>query len=364
MRLLVTGSNGFIGSVLTPLLLDSGHDVVGLDSFYYEDCTLGEDETFIPSIRKDIRDVTSQDLRGFEGIIHLSALCNDPLGDLNPRWTGEINHEASVHLAVLAKQAGIKRFLFSSSCSMYGASGNEMVSEESPLHPLTPYAISKVKTEKDISRMADRTFSPVFLRNATVYGVSPRWRADLVLNNLVAWAFTTGKVRLLSDGTAWRPLIHVEDLSRIFTRLLDAPCEAVHNQAFNVGASQENYQVRQLAELVQEIVPGCSLEYQEGAGRDPRNYTVEFNKLRNVLPDWEPAWNARRGAEELYQALRENRLSFEEFQGRRFSRIQQVQYLLKNNLLDETLRWRNETCREQLQFNRAPAASSRCYLRP
>ncbi|MGH7349472.1 MAG: NAD-dependent epimerase/dehydratase family protein, partial [Candidatus Rokuibacteriota bacterium] len=278
MRVLVTGHNGYIGSVMVPILQAAGHEVVGLDSFFFEDCSLLQEDHRVPALRKDLRDVRPWDLDGFGAVAHLAALCNDPLGDLHPEWTYDINHKASVQLASMARAAGVARFLHASSCSMYGAAGgDDLLSEEAPLRPLTPYAISKVRTEEDVSKLADRSFSPVFMRNATAYGLSPRLRADVVLNNLVCWAHTTGRIRIMSDGTPWRPIVHVQDIARAFAAALSAPREAIHNQAFNVGANGENYQVRELAEIVRDTVPGCAVEYADGAGPDPRSYRVNFS---------------------------------------------------------------------------------------
>jgi len=338
MRVLVTGHNGYIGSVMVPVLQAAGHEVLGLDTFFYEDCTFGEDFHRVPALRKDVRDVTLADLQGFDAIVHLAALSNDPLGDLKPEWTYDINHAASVRLAKLAKEAGVQRFLYASSCSMYGAAGEELVTEEAPLSPLTAYAVSKVRTEKDLSKLADESFSPVFMRNATAYGVSPRLRADLVLNNLVCWAHTTGKVRILSDGTPWRPIVHVEDIANAFAAALVAPREAIHNQAFNVGVNGENYQIRDLAEIVQETVPGCSVEYAGQGEPDQRSYRVDFSKLARTL-DFKPRWNARLGAQELYLALRRIGLSVEDFQGQKYIRLKRLKYLLDAGYLDGTLRW-------------------------
>lgn len=340
MRVLVTGHNGYIGSVMVGVLQSAGHEVLGLDSYFFEDCGNGRDNE-IPAIRKDVRDVAPDDLDRVEAVIHLAALCNDPLGDLNPDWTYDINHAASCRLAQLSREAGVQRFLYASSCSMYGEAGEELVTEDALLHPLTPYAISKVRTEEDVSKLADADFSPVFMRNATAYGMSPRLRADVVLNNLICWAHTTGKVRIMSDGTPWRPIVHIEDIARACVAILGAPRAAIHNQAFNVGANNENYQVRELAEIVQQTVPGCEVEYASDGGPDPRSYRVSFDKLARALPGFNPAWNARRGAQELYEAVKQAELTLDQFQGRKFIRLAQLKYLLDEGLLDSTLRWRH-----------------------
>lgn len=340
MRVLVTGHNGYIGSVMVPILQAAGHEVVGLDSFFFEDCGLPGEDHHVPALRKDIRDVLPSDLEGFDAVAHLAALCNDPLGDLHPEWTYDINHKASVQLATMACAAGASRFLYASSCSMYGAAGgDEVLTEEAPLRPLTSYAISKVRTEEDVSKLADRSFSPVFMRNATAYGLSPRLRADVVLNNLVCWAHTTGRVRIMSDGTPWRPIVHVQDIARAFAAVLAAPRETIHNQAFNVGANGENYQVRELAEIVQNTVPGCTVEYAEEAGPDPRSYRVDFNKLSRAFPDFKPQWNASFGAKDLYAALQEANVTLADFHGRKYIRLSQIKHLLGRQLLDDTLRW-------------------------
>jgi nucleoside-diphosphate-sugar epimerase len=341
MRVLVTGHNGYLGSVMVPVLQAAGHEVVGLDSFFFEDCSIGmgEDEQ-IPALRKDIRDVRVSDLHRFDAIAHLAALCNDPLGDLHPELTHDINHKASVQLARMAREAGVRRFLYSSSCSMYGAAGNDdLLTEEAPLRPLTPYAVSKVRTEEDVSKLADASFSPVFMRNATAYGLSPRLRADVVLNNLVCWAHTTGRIRIMSDGTPWRPIVHVHDISQAFVAALAAPREVIHNQAFNVGASGENYQVRELAEIVRATVPGCTVEYAAEAGPDPRSYRVDFSKLSREFPDFKPQWNASFGAKDLYAALQEAHVTLADFQGRKYIRLSQIKQLLGEGLLDDSLRW-------------------------
>jgi nucleoside-diphosphate-sugar epimerase len=339
MRILVTGHRGYIGTAMVPMLQAAGHEVVGLDSDLFAQCTFGDAIQPVPSFRKDIRDVQPSDLEGFEAVVHLAGLSNDPLGDLNPELTDEINHLASVRLAQLSKAAGVSRFLFSSSCSVYGAAGENLVGEEAAFCPVTPYGISKVRTEEGLAKLADASFSPIFLRNATAYGVSARLRFDLVLNNLVAWAYTTGKVHIKSDGTPWRPIVHIEDLSRAFISALHAPRRLVHNQAFNVGITEENYRVRELAEIVKETVPGCQIEYAKDAGPDKRCYRVDFGKLARTLPEFKPQWNARRGAKQLHQACQKFGLRLEEFEGPRYRRIDHIKMLLQTGRLDNTLRW-------------------------
>jgi nucleoside-diphosphate-sugar epimerase len=342
MKVLVTGHLGYIGTVLIPMLLKHGHTVVGMDSDLYMRSNFGISPEDVPNIKKDIRDAEKSDLDGFETVIHLAGLSNDPLGDLNPKLTYEINHHASVRLAELSKEVGISRFLFSSSCSTYGASGDDFITEEAEFHPVTPYGESKVLVEKDISHLADENFSPTFLRNATAFGVSPRLRFDLVLNNLTAWAFTTGQVYLKSDGTPWRPIVHIADISSAFIAVLHAPRELIHNQAFNVGRTDENFRVKELAEIVKETVPGCDLQLADGAGPDKRNYRVDCNKIVNTLPEFEPQWTAKRGAQELYQAYKQNGLELSEFEGPRYRRVDHIRMLIEQGLLDMRLRWTNQ----------------------
>lgn len=320
------------------MLLRAGHEPTGLDSNIFERCTFGDGLREIPSIRKDVRDVAATDVEGFDAILHLAGLSNDPLGDLNPELTYEINHLASVRLAKLAKEAGVKRFIFSSSCSNYGAGGEDLLTEESAFNPVTPYGESKVRVEQDVAKLADANFCPTFLRNATAFGVSPRLRFDLVLNNLVAWAYSTGRVLIKSDGTPWRPIVHIEDISRAFLAVLEAPEHLVYNEAFNVGRNEDNYRVRELAEIVKETVPGTEIEYAEGAGPDKRCYRVDCGKIRRVLPAFQPVWDARKGAQELYETYRRIGLTVDEFEGIRYKRIAHIRALLADGVLDETLR--------------------------
>jgi nucleoside-diphosphate-sugar epimerase len=323
---------------MTGVLAGAGHDVTGLDTFLYDGCDFGPDHQSYPVLRKDIRDVEPVDLRGFDAVIHLAALSNDPLGCLDESCTLDINHLGSVNLARAAKAAGVPRYLFASSCSLYGAAGDTILDESASFNPITAYGTSKVLVERDVSKLADDTFSPVFLRNATAYGASPRLRADIVVNNLVGVAHTTGEVLIQSDGTPWRPLVHVQDISRAFLAVLEAPRDAIHNQAFNVGSSQENYQIRDVADIVKEIVPGCSVTYMEGGGPDPRCYRVNCDKLTRHIPGFRTEWTVRRGAEELYSSFVRNGLTTEMFG--RYVRLKRIQELLAAGELDATLRAR------------------------
>jgi nucleoside-diphosphate-sugar epimerase len=340
MKVLVTGHHGYIGSITAPLLRDGGHDVTGLDTLFYEGCDLLDGDAEIPALKLDLRDVEAKDLAGFDAVVHLAALSNDPLGDLSEDLTREINFAATLGLAQRAKQAGVRRFVFSSSCSMYGASSqDELVDEEAPLRPLTAYAESKVRAEEALLELSDEDFCPVFMRNATAYGVSPRLRVDIVLNNLVGWAHTTGEVRILSDGTPWRPLVHIEDISRATLAIVEAPADAVRGQAFNIGGSAENYQVSDLAEIVRDAVGECSIEYAGSGDPDPRSYRVDFGKFARAFPDLELSWTANRGAEELVAAYRDAGLTLAEFEGDRYIRLKRLKLLLEDGSLSPELRW-------------------------
>ncbi len=343
MRVLVTGHKGYIGSIMVPMLQAKGYDVIGLDSDLFDGCVFGDESICnvvpsIPYLKKDIRDVEVSDLEGIDFVVHLCALSNDPLGNFNPDITYEINYEGSLKLAQLAKKAGVQRLVFSSSCSVYGASENGAVNETSKLNPVTPYGLSKIRAEKAISALADSQFSPVFMRSATAYGVSPMLRFDLVLNNLVAWAYTSKIILLKSAGTAWRPIVHIEDISRAFIAALNAPREIVHNQVFNVGRTEENYIVREIAEIVRETVPNSQIEYAKDAEPDARSYRVDFSKIASALPDFKPEWTARMGAKQLYEAYVKAGIVLEDFEGPRYRRITHLENSVSNGHLDKALR--------------------------
>ncbi len=340
MRVLVTGHEGYIGSVLTTRLLAEGIAVAGLDSGLFAGCDFGPPPPKVPAVRRDLRDVSAADLEGFEAVIHLAAISNDPLGNLNPACTYAINHAASVALARKAKQAGVRRFLYSSSCSVYGAaSPDDVLGESAAFSPVTPYAESKVWVERDVAPLASDGFSPVFLRNATVYGVSPRLRGDLVVNNLVGWAHATGRVLLKSDGSPWRPLVHVDDVASAFLAVLRAPIERVHGEAFNVGRSGENYRIAEIAALVSQAIAGSRIETEADAGPDPRCYRVDFSKIERRLPEFQPRWTVKTGVDELAAAYRTHGLTTADLEGSRFLRIRRIQEQLAAGRLDADLRW-------------------------
>lgn len=339
VRVLVTGHEGYIGAVLVPMLQAAGHDVVGLDTGYYAGCDFGPAPDPIPTIDRDIRDVVPGDLDGIDAVMHLAAISNDPVGHLNPETTYAINARASVGLAQAAKAAGVGRFLFSSSCSLYGAAGNAPVDEQSEFNPVTPYGHSKILAEQGIHALADASFSPVSLRNATAFGVSSRLRGDVVINNLVGWAHATGEVRLQSDGRQWRPLVHVQDIGTAFIAILEADRDAVHDQAFNVGSDGANLQIRTVAELVQEAVPGSRVTFAEGAGSDARDYRVDFRKLHQRVPAAAPTWSIKAGIRELAEAYTRLGLTIEDLSGPRFTRLARINELKATGRLDDDLRW-------------------------
>jgi nucleoside-diphosphate-sugar epimerase len=339
MNVLLTGHKGYIGAVTAPILLAAGHKLTGIDSDLFAGCDFESGPPEIRELRKDIRDVSRKDLEGFDAVVHLAALSNDPLGNLNPQVTYDVNHRASVRLAELAQEAGVRRFVFSSSCSIYGAAGDTLLDESARLNPVTAYAESKVRVERDVSQLADDRFSPVYLRNATAYGVSPRLRLDVVLNDLVASALTTGRVYVKSDGTPWRPIVHIRDISAAILCVLEAPVDAIHNQAFNVGQTEENYRVSELAEIVAETVPGCRIEYASGGGPDKRCYRVNCEKIRRLVPTFLPQWTARKGALELYEAYRAAALGTSGFDCARYFRVSHLKGLIDARRLDASLRW-------------------------
>ncbi|MFE9649185.1 NAD-dependent epimerase/dehydratase family protein [Streptomyces sp. NPDC006365] len=343
MRVLLTGHQGYLGTVMAPVLAAAGHEVVGLDAGLFADCVLGPPPADPPGQRVDLRDVTAEHVAGVDAVIHLAALSNDPLGSLAPDLTYDINHHASVRLARLARDAGVRRFLYASTCSVYGAAGDpdlsNLVSEEAPLRPVTPYAESKVRVEDDLHALADGDFTPVFMRNATAFGYSPRLRADIVLNNLVGHALLSGEVRVLSDGTPWRPLVHAADIARAFAAALTAPREAVHDRAFNIGSEINNVTVAEIAEQVAEAVSGSKVVITGENGADPRSYRVDFSRFRAAVPGFDCEWTVKQGALELADAYRKHGLTLEDFE-RRFTRLAVLRAASDSGTVDDTLRWR------------------------
>jgi len=340
MKVLVTGNKGYIGTVLCKKLLDEGFEVIGLDAGFYDGCNFFKESFAIKQITKDVRNVVKDDLLGADAIIHLAALSNDPMGALNPRLTFDINYLASLNLAKLAKELKVGRFIFSSSCSVYGVAGDEKINEDGKLGPVTEYARSKVESEREIARLADGSFSPVFLRNATVYGVSPMLRVDLVVNNLVGWAFTTGKIRIMSDGMPWRPLIHIQDICQAFIAVLKAPRDLIHNQVFNVGQNSQNYRVKDIVETIERAMPEASIEYTGEHGLDSRTYRVDFSKFNKTLNNYfKPEWDMEKGVKELLLAYKINKLNQQEFEGDRLIRLKRIKKLLQENRVNEDLFW-------------------------
>jgi nucleoside-diphosphate-sugar epimerase len=337
-NVLVTGNMGYIGTVLVPMLLEQGHTVVGLDSCLFERCSIEEFESKTPVKMIDIRDITIKDLEGFDAVIHLAGLSNDPLGDYNENLTYAINHAATVSLAEKAKAAGVARFLFASSCGNYGVSGSDWITEESEFQPIRPYARSKVLSEQSLIGLSDENFSPVFLRASTAYGVSPMLRFDLVINNLTAWAISTNRVYLKSTGNAWRPVVHIRDIARAYIAALEAPLDLVHNEAFNVGTTTENYRVFELAEYIREAVGDCVIEYAPDAKPDPCSYRVDCNKIARTLPGYKPEWTLRHGVQELCGTLRHLEIKPSDFEGPRFQRLAHLKQLLSEGILTSDYR--------------------------
>jgi nucleoside-diphosphate-sugar epimerase len=338
MKILVTGHLGYIGVEMVPVLRAAGHEVVGLDTGYFDECDFLAPPDEVPNLRIDLRDVTPQHLKGFDAVAHLGALSNDPLGDLNPQVTYDINQHASIKLARAAKEAGVKRFLFSSSCSLYGAGAEGYLDETAAFNPVTPYGESKIRVEQELKSLADDSYSPTYFRNATAYGVSRRLRADIVVNNLVGHAVTTGKVLMQSDGTPWRPLVHIRDIILAFQCALVAPKDVIHDQAFNVGQTKENYRIRDVAEMVAEVVPNCVVSFAQGATADLRNYRVDFSKIETKLPGFKAAWSLRQGIEELYEAYKRFGLTSEQWTSARYYRLPTIKGLLAKNVVDSNLR--------------------------
>jgi nucleoside-diphosphate-sugar epimerase len=342
MRILVTGTEGYIGSLLAPKLIQRGHEVVGIDTGYYRDGWLYSRKDATPiqpmTINKDLRDIDKSDLEGFDAVVHLAELSNDPLGQNKPEVTFKINHLGTVRIAELCKEVGIQRFVYTSSCSVYGAGTNDFLDETSATNPLTAYAKCKIAVENDVSKLADDNFSPVFLRNGTAYGASPRMRFDIVLNDLSAYAWTEKKISMISDGEPWRPLVHVADICKAIYCSLEAPRENIHNQIFNVGDSNANYQVKDIARIVSEEFPGCELIMGSSAG-DDRSYRVNFNKIADQLPGFSLDWNAEKGAAQLHSIFKQIDMSIDTFNAKPFKRLKQLKYLIETKQIDDEFFW-------------------------
>jgi len=340
---MVTGHHGFIGSLLVKQLLHQGYNVKGIDTQYFgPECEYYPEELRVTDVRKDIRQVEEKDLNGIDAICHLAALSNDPMGEISAELTLDINYKASVRLAQLAKKAGVKKFIFSSSCSLYGIAGQDAVTEEAAFAPVTAYAKSKVLVEKEILPIADKTFCVTSLRNATAYGVSPKLRVDLVVNNLLGSAFAEGQIKIMSDGSPWRPLIHAEDIARAFIAVIEAPETAVNAQAFNVGQNEENYRIREIADLIGKAMPQCKIVFTGEHGADTRSYRVDFAKIQKTLPNFKPAWTLSKGIQQIAESYRDYHMNAERFSGRYFVRLKQVKYLLEKNLIDNDMYWREK----------------------
>lgn len=341
MKILITGNLGYIGNILTEELLKEDYKIIGFDTLFYGDKNLYEFKFSreFQQIKKDIRDIELKEIKGVDSIIHLAALSNDPLGEINPNLTNDINFLSSLRLARLAKKANVSRFLFSSSCSIYGETKEEMLNESATMKPLSAYAHSKVNLERELSKLADNTFSPVYLRNGTIYGISPNMRFDLVVNNLMGWAYTTKIIKILSDGRAWRPIVHIRDIANAFIAALKAPIDVIHNEAFNVGINSENFQVKEMAHEINKLMNDCEVKIMGKDNPDQRNYIVNFDKINQKLKHYKPKWNLKKGIKELYNLFEEINLDFDTFQYRNYTRIKQLKYLIENKLIDDNLHW-------------------------
>ena len=341
MRIFVTGTEGYLGSLLAPELIRRGHEVIGLDVGFYKERILYRDGAITPlTLTKDLRQIEMADLKGMDAVVHMAELSNDPAGQLAPNITYEINHQGSVRLAELSKQAGVKRFVYMSSCSVYGVANKGFIDEESPVSPQTAYAECKTLVERDVRKLADERFSPTFMRNATAYGASPRMRFDIVLNNLAGLAWTTKEIRMISDGTPWRPIVHGLDICQAIAAVLDSPLEAVANEIFNVGDTEHNYRVKEIAEIVGEVFAGCTVSFGPPSP-DNRSYRVSFEKIRKHLPNFKCQWDARRGAEQLFELFKRIDMTSEIFEYRSFTRLKQLEYLIRTQQIDHNFFWTN-----------------------